>query len=778
MKSNPNYAWDWPIAALTLVLVYTAAARLSVTNWTPDLWHVEEISVLGMILGLALGISKFQKVALRWLVTCYSLVIVPWVLTGLIDGEKTAIGQLASLGGRLVVSSATLLQREPVTDYLFFVTLMCLLFWFIGLFSGYYVMRHQNILAVILPSLLPLLVVQYYDSYAEGRFWVVGFFFLVAILLTGRLNLIKNRERWREKHVLVGTEPEFDISRGLFLAALLVVFIAWSAPTPATAIPAVARFWQEFTRPFETTNDRLDDLLASLQGGVRIVTDELYGNTMSLGQSAQLGDTEIFRVKPSEFTTVRLYWRARVYDTYENGRWSVSGSEIVPFSPETDDSLDAGITIDKRLEYTFNWQSSASSLLMTPGYPLWISRSGAFQANPSREDTYDLFSWSASTPVQNGDQYQVQAALLNPTVKQLRAAPGTYPVWIKDRYLALPDNLPGNIRRLAERLTREHDNNYDKAVAITNYLRAEMEYNLEVSPTPAGVDPVEWFLFTVKSGFCNYYASAEVLLLRAAGIPARMVVGYAPGDYKSGGYYQIKAKDAHAWPEIYFAGIGWVEFEPTASLDVIFRPSGEERSDLDDDSLLWRQERLDRQGLEDRLLPDDYERNASENLPTGVNVISPMLLRWLWVIIFTGLFSVLVIVARRMERRHAITQKIPRAVKNFYIRYHLNTPRWLENWVRWSEVTAVERAFHAINQSLGWLGRPQSPDATALERAALLKEFVPASAAAIDILVAAHEKTLYTPEPANPADAIRAAWEIRYQALRARARRSFTNGEQ
>jgi hypothetical protein len=535
MKTNNVRVWDWPVAVLLVLLVYVSAVRLSVTTWTTGLSNVEAVSVLGTLLGLALGFSKFQKSPLRWLVAGYSLMILPWVLGGLIQGENTTIGQLASLVGRLTAANASIWRGEPVTDSLFFVTLMCILFWAIGLFSAYQSVRHSNIPAALIPAMLPLLVVQYYDSYHTGRIWIVGLFFLLAILLAGRLNFLENRKRWQEKRIFVGDEPIFDMARGLVVSALLVILLAWSAPTPAAAIPAVARIWREITQPFEKTRARFDDLLASLQGRVAVIPGELYGSTMSLGQNAQQGDTEVFRVRPSEITKARLYWRVRVYDTYQSGRWAVSDSKTIQFSPQDDAPIDVGISTDRQLELIFNWQTNPSSLLATPGFPLWLSRSGAIQVNSLPQDAYDLLSWSASTPVLNGDQYQVRAALLETTIKEMRAAPQSYPDWVVERYLQLPDEFPGNIGRLADRLTRGYDNNYDKTIAITNYLRTEMKYNLEIPPPPVGVDPVEWFLFTWKQGFCNYYASAEVLLLRAAGIPARMVVGYAPGQYQPSG---------------------------------------------------------------------------------------------------------------------------------------------------------------------------------------------------------------------------------------------------
>jgi hypothetical protein len=125
----------------------------------------------------------------------------------------------------------------------------------------------------------------------------------------------------------------------------------------------------------------------------------------------------------------------------------------------------------------------------------------------------------------------------------------------------------------------------------------------------------------------------------------------------------------------------------------------------------------------------------------------------------------------RLERQQSFAQRVPRAVKSFYIRHNLTIPLWLERWVRWSEVTVVERAFHAINQSLAWLGNRQPEHVTAAERAKLLQSLLPEASQEIEVLAVAHEKTLYTLEPADPAAAMRAAWKIRYLSTRALLRR-------
>ena len=148
------------------------------------------------------------------------------------------------------------------------------------------------------------------------------------------------------------------------------------------------------------------------------------------------------------------------------------------------------------------------------------------------------------------------------------------------RYLGLPKVTPERVLALARDLTKNAATPYDRALAIETYLR-KFPYTLDVEPPPSNRDVVDYFLFTSQMGYCDYYASAMVVMARAAGLPARIVVGYASGEYDaSTAQYIIRMKDAHTWAEIYFPGIGWVEFEPTASQPLILRLSGEGDSKL------------------------------------------------------------------------------------------------------------------------------------------------------------------------------------------------------
>jgi hypothetical protein len=136
---------------------------------------------------------------------------------------------------------------------------------------------------------------------------------------------------------------------------------------------------------------------------------------------------------------------------------------------------------------------------------------------------------------------------------------------------------------LAESVTRQEKSTTQKILALTEYLRSKYAYS-DVVEVPAESDPIAWFLFEGKEGFCNYYASAEVLMLRSLGIPARMAVGYAQGDYSNEkNAYEVRARDSHAWVEVFYPEVGWVIFEPTPSQPaIVYRES---RSGTDDETI-------------------------------------------------------------------------------------------------------------------------------------------------------------------------------------------------
>ena len=178
---------------------------------------------------------------------------------------------------------------------------------------------------------------------------------------------------------------------------------------------------------------------------------------------------------------------------------------------------------------------------------------------------------AAVNPPRSTGKYNITVEYPDVTEADLRSAGVQYPTWLGP-YMTLPDQTyrsPDLIRRIhdqAVQVTQGATNPYDQAKAIQDYLRSsEFHYTLTPPPPPPGVDPLDYFLFTSKQGYCEYFATAMGDMLRSLGIPARLVNGYGPGAFDTTlGRYIVRGEDAHTWVEVYLPTYGWIPFEPTA----------------------------------------------------------------------------------------------------------------------------------------------------------------------------------------------------------------------
>ena len=158
--------------------------------------------------------------------------------------------------------------------------------------------------------------------------------------------------------------------------------------------------------------------------------------------------------------------------------------------------------------------------------------------------------------------YTIYSQIRSPSARNLRIEQGTYPREIRERYLQLP-LLDARIQELAVQLTENQPSAYDKVRRIEDYLRQNYRYSTE-GVDNREADPLAGFLFDRKKGDCQYFATATVILLRLAGVPARVVNGFLLGEFnKLGDYYLVRQRHAHSWAEVYFPGQGWIEFDPT-----------------------------------------------------------------------------------------------------------------------------------------------------------------------------------------------------------------------
>jgi transglutaminase-like putative cysteine protease len=748
--------WDWLSAFLLFLLIQVASARLVTTNWADLLYYSQSLAGLGSILGLALGASRFGRRSAFLLVIAYTVALLPLQLSGAVT-DKYALDKLIHVARILLISLNQFLQRKPVADSLFFVAFACLMFWFISLAAGYWLVRHDNIAVAILPSGFAILLIQVYGNYQVHASWWLAIFILIALLLLGREYYLRNKVHWTQRRVFINQEAGSDIFGGLFTTVAIAVVIAWLIPASLSSWQGATDAWSSFTKPLI---DQLSNAVSSLKGAYSKPPGNYYGSTLGLGRNAGQGDQAVFTVQVinEPASNARYYWRGRVYDRYVDGEWSTSPAVTLGSHPD-DSSLkipDSDNRSVAMLQFTVQFPSQ--SLIYAPSQPVWVDRPGNIVATLTDTKLEDVLSWESLSVIQKGWRYQVRAEIADPNVQQLRGAGAQYPQWVKDRYLEIPDGIKPKIQELAEKVSAGKDNPFDKASAITDYLRANIQYTLNLPAPPENRDPVLWVLFDYKKGFCNYYASAEVLMLRSIGIPARMAVGFAQGEHQNGAYI-VRQRDAHAWPEVYFPGLGWVEFEPTVSQDALVRPAAPTQANGSLSGAIRPQTLTNRDGDE---LPA-----ANPATPTGVRSLPfTQTLPGRALIIALGLLPIALVVF--LIGRFRILTYAPIYLAATLERSGVTPPAWIETWSRWNQLESVERSFASINWSLHQLGKPQPMDATPAERSRLLKKLLPSAQEDIEALTREFEARLFTPRAPDSSRARRASLRIVLHTLRAR----------
>jgi transglutaminase-like putative cysteine protease len=252
-------------------------------------------------------------------------------------------------------------------------------------------------------------------------------------------------------------------------------------------------------------------------------------------------------------STSPAYWQTASFDRYTGDGWVRTGDA----EPYSGGRLEGPEGPSRLVRQTVR---PATPLDAMPGAWRPVAVSGDISSDTLVTQQGNI---RPSRTIGTDENFTVTSAVPQYTPASLRRTGTDYPDDIRERYLALPDSTSDRVRERAAEITGDAETPYDKAVAIENWLEANKAYSLQVS-RPEG-DIAESFLFDMEAGYCTYYASTMVVLLRSEGVPARFVTGYTTGERVADDEYVVRGLDSHAWVEVYFEDTGWVRFDPTPS---------------------------------------------------------------------------------------------------------------------------------------------------------------------------------------------------------------------
>ena len=743
MKQREDRWWNFPMVFCLLAALMMTAFKIESTNWTENLNIFKWLIFIGFILGLGFGYSYFSAFKTRLMILIYSIIIIPWAFTFSYGQELSWLERLSNLSGRFGNSLGLFFNNIKVEDPLLFLSFLALVLWISSFLAGFLMTRNGKPWLPLIVFAITIFTTEFY--YINQKNLYSAAFVIFCLLVLSQSNFLQASKKWRKNGTLIEFETGYHIGRSALIGGIILVFLAWNVSGLVSAFQDGSSQRKQLSGIFSSIRNQFIKITAPLQGPL-ILTQDFYGDSIGLGTGSELSDSVAFEVEVDQFIPLgsRYYWRARTYDLFEDYRWNNSISNEINFVANSPPLTYPETQSFPERTFTFNTKINLG-LLYTPAYPLNVNRSTTAIANTLPGDTLDLVSLLVNRPIFAGETYQVFARIPDPTLEEMRNASEQYPDWISSKYLQLPENFSERIRQLAESITTDENNVYDKTAAVTRYLRNTIEYQEQIPEPPKNVDPIDWFLFDLKSGFCNYYASAEVLMLRSIGIPARMVFGYAQGESDdSETFFRVTFKQSHAWPEVFFPGIGWVEFEPTSAQPNLTRLSGQNFNNLNGEGGVFDRPDagLDRSLIEDPFIDEtdsaiqDIEL-ADQTSTFSITNIIPLLI----IILIIDLFALFSIRNKRLGRSFIP----PVEFENFLEKHGWKAPNWLKRWSFYLKLSLIDRAFASIAWSFFILRKPLKTAITPAELVAEFSDLIPELKEPASQLLFEYQKAIYSP---------------------------------
>ncbi|PWH20734.1 MAG: hypothetical protein DDG58_01260 [Ardenticatenia bacterium] len=730
-SSGTNY-WlreGWGVFLLTLALILIVCTAVASAGWTEGLHLV-------MPIGLAAFVFAFLSARSRLPASLAPLLSIPVgtalafrLAADLIPGTEDWPQRWAWMWYRIYLFSRKVLSGGSSADPIVFLLQLGILVWMVAYLVTWFVFRAERAWdAVVLAGLL-LLGTLYYAP--DDLTLHLILFLVVALLLVVRFNLYLRERIWR--HIQIpypAGEVVLHFWRAGLALSLLVVALSWFAPAIPTdirgrALDALRTSWYDL-------EDRLGQLFTALRfrdtsGG------DFSGRILPLGGPRQLGDMAVMEVASPGGAH---YWREVAFDHYTGRGWVNSDELVVRFGGHSPPLAVIRYQAQTPLTHTVTALLPNMTALAMAGQPVWVSIPARARIHFVQEQLAEGISYArARLPLRAGDGYIVATLVSNATVEQLRQSQAVYPEWVYQRYLQLPDTLPERVYLLAYAITAQAaDTVYDKAAAVEAYLRQTIAYDEQIEPPPTERDAVDYLLFERREGYCDYYASAMVVLLRAVGIPARLAAGYASGERRAdGNTFLVRQKDAHAWPEVFFPEYGWIAFEPTAGRSPIERPRADETL-----SLFTDQPSVEKPESTPPQLPHDVPQAMEDglNTPPPKPAFVPWFLLGLALLLMGASLAGFI-----LRRRNAVATGLQ-----------------------------VEALYARMGWLAGWAGVSLQPWQTPFEQAAAVAAILPGAQAHVWRLAQLVTQARYAALPLRDADYIAAAtaWQKLYpQLLRA-----------
>ncbi|MGE5221479.1 MAG: transglutaminaseTgpA domain-containing protein [Omnitrophica WOR_2 bacterium] len=398
------------------------------------------------------------------------------------------------------------------------------------------------------------------------------------------LMVLTNHSKLEKRWIITGIDYSTEVGIDTAMAILPVVTVILSVAliVSSISVAGIVEFTQSLTRPKAAQVEQIGSSVGLSQkpqppgkSNKPARPDQLPRQHL-LGSGPELSQRVVMTVRvagmgvtepPGQSKPV-FYWRSLTYDQYTGLGWLSLEKEVYSYKAG-EPAIPSALPQHRLVLQEVHGVENLGGIIYQSGELVTANEDFQIAWRPPANTGLDEVGGTIRK-----NSYQVKSLLPEVDADTLRNAGVAYPDWVAGRYLQLPSYVPNRVIELAKGITRSANNPYDKARLLETYLRA-IPYTLDIPEPPQDRDVVDYFLFDLRRGYCDYYATAMVVMARSVGVPARLATGYASGRYDSQqGHYIVTEADAHSWVEIYFPGAGWIPFEPTAVRPEIARPAG------------------------------------------------------------------------------------------------------------------------------------------------------------------------------------------------------------
>jgi hypothetical protein len=575
---------------LLFILLLIAINSLFNTFWGPDWASLWPVVLFGLLLGWTLGIfgqSAFKTIILVLIIGFLYILLFPgglssqtWdvmvgsyhILTSLFASTKGWIVDFGPLlvswqellsAARMIIGQvlawlAILLINPSAYDPLATSLFWDALIWLTSAWAGWVVIAKKNALLAATPVfMLTAGTLAYSRRVSLGLYLSLG----LTIFLLAIVQHDYRKQIWVESGIAYPIRKSRQIRREALIVTIGLVIL--SAVISSISYQPV-HDWVNRQLANNDLSSQSNQMAAAEGNSENISNIPSQQRNFLVSTSPGNSNRVVMTVSVGNMAALslggqlsQLYWRNATYDLYTGHGWTTSETKTRIYQAYQDiqpDRASGSILVEQNVFPAENlgksvFASGEPITISLPSEATWRSPGDLFGLQITGSSNYQVFSL---VPVSEGNS--------------LRVSSRTYPDWVREKFLVLPQEIPARVMTLAKQLTDSEPTVFDKAMAIENYLRT-YPYSLDVPIPPKQQDVVDYFLFDLKKGYCDYYSTAMVILSRASGIPARLAIGYAPGTYNlNSKRFIVTEADAHSWAEIYFPGVGWIPFEATPVL--------------------------------------------------------------------------------------------------------------------------------------------------------------------------------------------------------------------